>query len=322
MNDDSNPVPQQREPHAAPQQPALPQPIGELFIQAGLMTPEQVKEVLELQRKTQLRFGQAAIQLGFVSQQDVQAVLSRHFNYPTTLTEQEGPIRRLAIANAPFSPEAEAIRRIRSNLTVLFNEQASMAFAVVSPRAGEGKSYLSASLALAFSQTGIRTLLVNANLRSAGQVGIGDLRGRRDIGLSTMLSGRTPVSVEQPLASFPNLYLLDAGPQPPNPLEILSEPNLRKFLQPLREQYYVIVVDTPPGLESSDAQVIARQLDGCLMVARKDMTWLSDLRQLEHMMLAAGVRVLGTVYNAAPLKPSGRQQPSEARSRQATLQTA
>lgn len=290
-----------------PEQALAAQPIGEQFIRAGLLTPEQVQQVLNLQRKTQLRFGQAAIQLGFVSQQDVQAVLSRHFNYPTTLTEQDGPIRHLAIANAPFSPEAEAIRRIRSNLTVLFNEQASMAFAVVSPRAGEGKSYLSASLALAFSQTGLRTLLLNANLRTAGQRGIGDLRGRRDVGLSTMLSGRTPMAIEQPLQSFPNLYLLDAGPQPPNPLEILAEPALRRFLQPLRERYDVIVVDTPPGLESSDAQVIARQVDGCLLVGRKDVTWLKQLRQLENILIRSGARVLGTVYNAAPKRVDPRR---------------
>src|SRR5690606_13645245 len=158
---------------------------------------------------------------------------------------------------------------------------------------GEGKSYLAASLAVAFSQTGMRTLLLNANLREAGQRGVGELQGRRDVGLSTMLSRRTPASVEQPLKSFPTLFLLDAGPQPPNPLEILTEPALRNFLQPLRESHDVIVVDTPGALAYSDAQVITRQVDGCLLVAREDVTWLKQLRHLENSLLNAGARVLG-----------------------------
>src|SRR5690606_23069631 len=87
--------------------------IGDHFIRAGLLTKEQVNQVLQLQNERQLRFGHAAIQLGFVSQQDVQAVLSRHFNYATTL-DSNLPFGHLAIASAPFSAEAEAIRRLRS----------------------------------------------------------------------------------------------------------------------------------------------------------------------------------------------------------------
>lgn len=273
--------------------------IGDHFMRAGLITAEQLNEVLALQRDRHLRFGQAAIHLGFVSQQDVQTALSQHFNYATAI-DTNGPLGHLAIASAPFSAEAEAIRHLRSNLTVLFNEQPSIAFAVTSARAGEGKSYIAASLAVAFSQTGLRTLLINANLREAGQQGVGEIQGRRDVGLSTMLARRTPVSVEQPLKNFPTLFLLDAGPQPPNPLEILTEPALRNFLLPLRESHDVIVVDTPSALASSDAQVIARQVDGSVLVAREDVTWLKELRLVETSFLNAGARILGTVYNAIP----------------------
>ncbi|VFR42806.1 Tyrosine-protein kinase Wzc [plant metagenome] len=282
-----------------------PDKMGERFISAGLLTAEQVEQVVARQQSARIRFGEAAVQLGFLSEQDVQRVLAQQFNYATALTPNPGMTVRLAIASAPFSPEAEAIRQVRSNLQMQTAEQAgpgragsSRSIAIVSPNEGEGKSYLAASLAIAFSQSGQRTLLINANLRASGQHDMFGLAPGVGAGLSSILAGRSPLTPGEPVPGFPLLSLLQSGPQPPNPLEILAEPVLRNIIQRLEPDFDVFILDTPAANQSSDAQVIARQADGCVLVAKQDATRLDDIHQTLAMMRTAGTRMVGSVYNA------------------------
>ncbi len=290
----------QPEAYAAPANPTLSataptEKMGERFVRAGLLTEEQVQRVVALQQAERLRFGQAAVRLGFVSEERVHAVLAEQYNYAATMTGQSQPGITLAIAAEPFSNEAEAIRQLRAQISIQMEGAARMVIAVVSPGEHEGRSYLAASLAVAFAQTGRRTLLVNANLRAGGQ---GDILGRpQGTGLSGVLSGRAQSAHPRAVAGFPTLAVLDAGPQPPNPSELLREPALAQCLVSYADRYEIFLIDTPPAGQASETQSIVRQADACLMVARRDVTELADLEHATNLLQSSGARMLGIVFN-------------------------
>ncbi|OZI70863.1 CpsD/CapB family tyrosine-protein kinase [Bordetella genomosp. 12] len=267
--------------------------MGERFVRLGVLTEAQVAQVVQLQQAEQLRFGQAAVKLGFVTEERVQAVLAEQYRYDYASAQQTDIT--LPIAAMPFGREAEAIRQIRAEISIRLEELPRIALAVVSPQDKEGRAYLSASLAIAFAQTGRRTLLVNANLRASGQETL--LGSASGAGLSAILAGRAPAGESRAVPGFPALGVLDAGPQPPNPAELLREPALGRVLAAYADQYEVFIVNTPPAADSSDAQSIARQVDACLLVARKDLTSLNALTRSADLLENAGARVLGTVYN-------------------------
>ena len=269
--------------------------MGARFIEAGLLTETQVARVIELQNSAGLRFGEAAVRLGLLTEQDVQTVLAKQFNYATAVSS-ESLDKSLEIALAPFGIEAEAIRHIRAELSIRLLHQDKISLAIVSATVGEGKSYLAASLALAFSQMGKRTLLIDANLRAPKQHLLFGLENKS--GLSTMLAGRTEISGGTPTESFPHLHVLNAGPQPPNPLEILLQPALTKLIEQLSADFDVFIVDTPAVLTSSDAQTISQQVGMCVLVARQHYSHVADLRQAEAQLRTSGAQIIGTVYNA------------------------
>src|SRR5450830_606000 len=269
--------------------------MGSRFVEAGLLTEAQVARVVELQNSANIRFGEAAVRLGLLTEQNVQAVLSEQFNYATALVSTEGLDKSLDIALAPFGMEAEAIRQIRAELSIRLSDQGKISLAIVSTAEGEGKSYLAASLALAFSQMGKRTLLIDADMRSPKQHLLFGVENKT--GLSTMLAGRTEISAGGLAEGFPHLHILNAGPKPPNPLEILLQPALSKLMLQLADDFDVFIVDTPAAKTSSDAQTIAQQVGMCLLVGRQHYTTLADLRQTQTQMQTAGAQILGTVYN-------------------------
>ncbi|WP_233235862.1 CpsD/CapB family tyrosine-protein kinase [Bordetella sp. LUAb4] len=281
---------------ASAPQAAPTEKMGERFLRLGLLSEEQVQHVVQLQQSEGLRFGQAAVKLGFVSEERVQSVLAEQYHYDYSPARQQNSDIPLAIAATPFSQEAEAIRQIRAEISIRLEGQPRIAVAIVSPEDSEGRAYLAASLAIAFAQTGRSTLLVNANLRASGQRPLLG-NGSGSAGLSSVLAGRAAVGATRAIPGFPKLAVLDAGPQPPNPAELLREPALDNVLTAYAGSYEIFIVNTPAANHSSDAQSIARQVDACLFVARRDVTRLADLERTAQLLETSGVRVLGTVYN-------------------------
>ncbi|GAA0505139.1 MAG: polysaccharide biosynthesis tyrosine autokinase [Pigmentiphaga sp.] len=289
--------------HSDASQSTSPSRMGERFIQAGLLTPAQIEQISRLQAEEQLRFGEAAIKLGFLRQDQVLAVLNEQYNYATALTSSTTLSPNLSIAHAPSSAEAEAVRKIRTALLGLITENQPFSIAIASPRAGEGKSYLAASLAIAFSQSGQKTVLVNADLRTASPdrlhgLAIAQESSRQPAALSSILAGRSSLQELPSVPGFPSLSVLDAGPLPPNPQELLNEPRLRNLILALHQTYQIVILDTPPARESDDASIIVRQSDACLLVGRQDWSKLREMESLRDALLNTGTQIAGVVYNA------------------------
>ncbi|MCU6433260.1 polysaccharide biosynthesis tyrosine autokinase [Undibacterium sp. Jales W-56] len=268
--------------------------LGELFLEKGLLTKAQIEQIARTQIEKNLRFGDAALSLGLLTQMQLDQALGEQFGYASKDLLTGKAHASLKILHYPFCLEAEEIRRLRSELLLKFEHQDKIKVAIVSPAQGEGKSYTTASLAIAFSQLGRRTLLIDADLRNSAQEGYFSLD--RPDGLSSVLAGR--ITAESAIIKLmPNLHILPAGPKPPNPLEIVRTPNLQNVLATCWDQFDAFIVDTHAASLASDAQIVAYQLGAALVLAKKDKTQLDLLKQTMTDLQVAGVKILGTVYN-------------------------
>jgi len=272
--------------------------IGALLVEEGKLTPREVERVLERQRKEQTRFGEAAVRLGLISEDDVRYALAKQFDMPHFTPASEGPSRELVAAFAPFHPRTEEIRALRTQLLIRWYnpDNGRKSLVIASPDGGEGRSYIAANLAIVFSQLGARTLLVDADLRNPRQHLIFALPEGQ--GLSTILSGRSEHKSTFPVPGMSRLSVLPAGPLPPNPQELLSRPIFASFMKDLQAVYDVILIDTPPARRYADVQSVTYRAGDALVVTRKDHTSVATTQKVIRELAATGARVVGTVVNA------------------------
>ncbi len=269
--------------------------MGRILLDQGKITAQDAERILRLQKEQSLRFGEAAIQLGLISQADMQQALARQFDYPYLAAGEGGYSQALVAAYAPFSPQVESLRALRSQLMLRWFTAGNKALAMVGTNAGDGASYLAANLAVVFSQLGERTLLIDANLRSPGVSTLFNLCGR--MGLSDVLADRADLSSVVRIPAFVDLSVLPAGTTPPNPAELLSRNSLVDMLANLGESYDVILLDTPPASDSADFQTVAARAKGAVVTVRKNHTRLNDVAGVKAMLGAAGAEVVGAVVN-------------------------
>jgi receptor protein-tyrosine kinase len=185
---------------------------------------------------------------------------------------------------------------LRSQLALRWFDDRRKTLTVAAARAGAGSSVVAANLAIAFAQLGERVLLIDANLRRPVQhtlFGIGAVEG-----LSGLLAGRSAfrdsLRVVEPFAT---LAILCAGATPPNPHELLSAVGFSYLIETAPAAFDIVIVDSPPLLEYSDGQLIAARSGGCLLVARRHQTSLTDIEDAKQQLEPTGAAVVGAVLN-------------------------
>jgi protein-tyrosine kinase len=271
--------------------------IGSIIAETRNLTTDQVEKILAHQREKGIRFGEAAVALGFASSDDVLFALSQQFHYPYAAAENRKDNPELVALNQPFSVQAEAFRDLRSQLMMrLFNEgQERRAIAVVSPDAGDGKTFLSANLAVTLAQLGGRTLLVDADLRGPRQHKVFGLSNAA--GLSGILSGRAEAKVIQQVTGVSSLFVLPVGITPPNPLELVERPAFGLLIRELIVKFDHVIVDTPAAVYGSDAAVIASRCGAALVVARKDKSRVDRLQEVAATLTESNAKIAGVLFN-------------------------
>ena len=271
--------------------------IGNILIDVGRLSAESVEAILRLQSERGLRFGDAAIELGLLSDDDVHFALANQFDYPYLSAGDNSLSHELVAAYQPFSPVVEQLRVLRSQLILRwFDAEAQRkALAIVSPGKGEGRSFIAANLAIVFSQLGERTLLIDADLRAPHQHELFKLGSHT--GLSEWLAGRAGTEAVVRIPSLRDLSVLQAGAVPPNPQELLGRPAFSEILQALGHNFDVIIIDTPATRDFADAQTIAVRSGGALLLARNDNTSLPDLAALARNLQQSGATLVGSVLN-------------------------
>lgn len=283
---------------AAPASTLLDRSIGDIIGETRNLSAEQVEQILAHQRSHGIRFGEAAIQLGFASTDDVLFALAQQFHYPYAPEEQRKASPELVALNQPFSVQAESFRAIRSQLMMrVFNEQQEprRALAVVSPNSGDGKTFFAANLAVTLAQLGGRTLLVDADMRGPRQHAVFNLTNNS--GLSGILSGRVESQVVQQVPGVPSLFLLPVGITPPNPLELVERPAFGLLMRELVSKFDHVVVDTPAGEYGADATVVAARCGAALVIARKDASRVGALEDLVADLSQSASHLAGVIVN-------------------------
>lgn len=271
--------------------------IGAIIAGTRNLSAEQVEKILSYQREKGIRFGEAAVALGFASNDDVMFALAQQFHYPYAPEERQRTSPELVALNQPFGVQAESFRAIRSQLTMrLFNEgQERRAIAVVSPESKDGKTFFAANLAVTLAQLGGRTLLVDADMRGPRQHEVFGLENKA--GLSGILSGRAETQVIQQVVGVPSLFVLPVGTKPPNPLELVERPAFGLLLRELMSKFDHVIVDTPAAMYGSDSAVIAARCGAALVVARQDRSKVAALQDLVADLSDSPARIAGVVYN-------------------------
>jgi protein-tyrosine kinase len=274
--------------------------IGDLLTEARKLGPEQIEQILAYQRDHGVRFGEAAIALGLARNEDVLWALSQQFHYHLSSEHGSTLSNELVLAVHPFGRQAEALRALRSQILlrtapVGTETEVRRALAVVSADSGDGKTFFAANLAVAFSQLGGRTLLVDADMRNPRQHEVFDVDN--STGLSSLLSGRSSDNVIRSVAGVPSLYVLPVGPTPPNPLELVERPAFALLVRELLSKFDHVIVDTPAACFGSDYAVLAVRCGSALVVARKDSNRLDAVDEIAHQLAQTPVKLAGVVLN-------------------------
>ncbi|MDE2401337.1 MAG: polysaccharide biosynthesis tyrosine autokinase [Burkholderiales bacterium] len=271
--------------------------IGDIIRHANNLSPDQVEQVLVYQRQHNVKFGEAAVALGLAKREDVLWALSQQFHYPYSGSGSSKVSAELVAASNPFSESAEAFRDLRSQLigSVFGTEGRRRAVAVVSANTGDGKSYFAANVAVAFSQLGGRTLLVDADMRTPRQHEIFGIESTS--GLSGILSGRSETNVIRPAPELPSLYLLPVGVTPPNPLELVQRPAFGLLMNELMAKFDYVIVDTPAASHGSDARVIAGACGAAVVVGRRGNSRIDAIQKLVTSVKKTSAQVAGVIVN-------------------------
>lgn len=271
--------------------------IGGFIREARNLSDEQVEQILIYQRKNDLKFGEAAVALQLASGEDVRRALSFQFDYPYGEARVRSLSAELVVAAAPFSPAAEVFRDLRSKLLGLGPAEGEVkrALAVLSPEVGDGKTFVAANLAIAFSQLGLRTLIVDADLRSPRVHKLFEVPDR--VGLSNVLAGLTHQDFIYDVPGLPCLYVLPAGIEPPNPNELIAKPGFTLLLRDLLQRFDQVIVDTPASSLGADARITAMKAGSCLVVSRRHGTKVKALKALLDAVDKSPTALAGVMLN-------------------------
>jgi protein-tyrosine kinase len=279
--------------NALPAEHAAESSMGALLLDSGKLKPEDAERILRLQKEAGIRFGEAAVRLGLVSETDVQQMLARQFAYPYLQKGQAGLSSKLVAAYEPFSPQVESLRAIRSQLMLRWFARGRRALAIVGVDMDDGAALLAANLAIVFSQLREQTLLVDANLRAPRQQEAFAIKQRQ--GLSDVLAGRADLDVIARVPAFIDLSVMPSGTLPPNPQELLAREGFRNLNNQLENRYDVVLYDVPPFQAGVDAVAVSGRVGGALLVTRKHRTRIAHLGRAAEQLVDAGCEVLGSV---------------------------
>lgn len=197
--------------------------------------------------------------------------------------------------NYPKSPTAEAFRTLKTNIQFSNFDSEVKTIVITSPNQGEGKSTIAANLACVVSEGNHKTLLMDCDMRKPRLHR--KFMVSNETGLTNLLLGDTSIDDAIQKTEIENLYILTCGTRPPNPASIISSAKMRNLLNALKEQYEYIIIDTPPVLPVTDAQILSTYADGCIIVVSSMETEKETLKKAKELLDNVNTKILGIVLN-------------------------
>jgi succinoglycan biosynthesis transport protein ExoP len=213
-------------------------------------------------------------------------------------TKDKQRLGKLVAELQPSSPVAEDFRAIWGNIQSLTAGRSVKSILVTSAAVGEGKSVVAANLGIVMAQAGLKAILVDANLRHPV---LHDIFGLSNTaGLSDLF--RAPESEVNGMLQDPNvggdLLVLTSGQVPSSPSVLLGSNRMYQILAELNEQADVVIVDSPPVMGATDSALLAKAVDGTIVVAREGQTRRKEARHTVSSIGLANNSLLGAVLNA------------------------
>lgn len=208
----------------------------------------------------------------------------------------------------PKSPVSEVFRTLRTNIQFMNTNNKLKTLLVTSTLPGEGKSWVTANLAVTFAQAGKKVVLVDADMRKGRQYTIFEVSPKP--GLSNYLSGfdiNTGEEISDDLADYiqdtqvKNLYIMSAGNIPPNPSELLISAKMINLLDRLKEICDIVIIDGTPCELVTDAIILSRIVDSTVIVTAHKQTKKDDLQKIVTNIQNVGGKIAGIVLNKIPV---------------------
>jgi protein-tyrosine kinase len=268
--------------------------IGDALIAHAKLKEQDIERVLARQKEKNILFGEAAKELGLIADKDLKKVLSEQFGYSYIHDVNDHFHKSLVAAHTPFSNTVESLRSLREQLLIRWFNQGNKSLAIASVSKADGASELLANLAILFSQLNKKTLLIDADLRQPSHQKLFGIE--RKVGLANILANRQGKYEILREKLLPNLSILSAGTQAPNPQELLNREAFPRLLSDLEHVYDIILIDTSPADIGLDYLAVLSKVKAAIIVARKDKTMLADLKMLKAQLDTTKAHVVGSVF--------------------------
>lgn len=204
--------------------------------------------------------------------------------------------RPIITSQNPKSPVSEAYRTLRTSIEFSRVDGELKSIMITSATPGEGKSTTAANLAAVYAQADKRVLIIDADLRKPTLHYAFNLSNR--IGLTSYLAGQSKLEYCITVSEENQVDVLPSGPLPPNPAEMLSSKRMKNMLEELRAQYDILLIDTPPVLAVTDAQIVATLCDGVLLVVNSGKVKREQAAKAQASLNHVKARILGVVLNS------------------------
>lgn len=205
-------------------------------------------------------------------------------------------VARMISHFAPKSPIAEAYRSLRTNIQYAKSDKPVQALVVTSPGPRDGKSTTAVNLAITIAQTGVKTLLVDGDLRRPVLHSIFGFR--KNVGLSNCIIGKAGVADAAFPTEIENLYLMPCGTLPPNPSELLGSNSMKALLTEMRQKFDFIIIDSPPVIAVTDAAVLSSMIDGVILVLKARQTNQEAAQRADELLKNVNAPILGVILNS------------------------
>ena len=213
---------------------------------------------------------------------------------------------------APKTMISESVRALRTNVLIAGGHEKAKTIVITSSYPREGKSMVSANLAVSLAQAGLKTLLVEADFRSPvlGSIfSIEDGQGLTEILLgycpwedtlntvTDMIMGQMTMDDLMLTPGFDNLNIITSGSIPANPAELINSQRFIEFIEEVKEEYDIIVLDSAPVLTTADTAILGVQVDALLVVYRPELVSREVLKRTSDQLKQAKCNILGVILN-------------------------
>jgi tyrosine-protein kinase len=206
---------------------------------------------------------------------------------------------KLIVASQPQSPVAEAFRVLAANIRLSSMDGHFRTILVTSPSSAEGKSVVTANLAVAMANAGLRVVVVDADLRLPQIHRLFGLNRGQGL-IDALWQGSADGNLKS--TKVEGVKVLTSGTLPLDPVEAVSSPHMKKLLAGLSQEADLVIIDSPPVLAVADATILAAGVDGVLLVLRAGHTGGRSARHAVEALRQARTQLLGAVLNAVPVR--------------------